>query len=81
MGMSGQRHAPIALHPGKTRYPLYKTISGPQGQSVRVQKISPLPGFHPRSVQPVASRYSDYAIPALHLCLLLYVNCVAENAP
>ena len=29
-----------------------------------VQKISPLPGFDPRTVQPVASRYTDGAIPA-----------------
>ena len=26
-----------------------------------VQKISPPPGFDPRTVQPVASRYTDYA--------------------
>jgi hypothetical protein len=30
-----------------------------------VQKISPPPGFDPWTVQPVASRYTDYAIPAL----------------
>jgi hypothetical protein len=27
-------------------------------------KISPPPGFDPRTVQPVTSRYTDYAIPA-----------------
>jgi hypothetical protein len=32
---------------------------GPQGGSVRVRKISPPPGFDPRTVQPVASRYTD----------------------
>jgi hypothetical protein len=26
----------------------------------------PLPGFDPRTIQPVASRYTDYAIPAHH---------------
>jgi hypothetical protein len=26
-----------------------------------VRKISPPPGFDPRIVQPVASRYTDYA--------------------
>jgi hypothetical protein len=26
-----------------------------------VRKISPPPGFDPRTVQPVASRYTDYA--------------------
>jgi hypothetical protein len=27
---------------------------------------SPLPRLDPRNVQPVASRYTDYAIPACH---------------
>jgi hypothetical protein len=36
---------------------------GPQGRSGRVRKISPLPGFDPRTVQPVASNYTDWAIP------------------
>jgi hypothetical protein len=30
-----------------------------------VRKISPPPGFDPRTVQPVASRYTDWAIPGL----------------
>jgi hypothetical protein len=29
----------------------------------KARKISPTPGFDPRSVQPVASRYIDWAIP------------------
>jgi len=28
-----------------------------------MQKVSPLPGFDPRTVQPVANRYTDRAIP------------------
>jgi hypothetical protein len=31
-------------------------LGGSQGRSGRVRKISPLPGFDPRTVQPVASR-------------------------
>jgi hypothetical protein len=31
--------------PGKTRYPLYRRLGGPQGRSGRVIKISPPPGF------------------------------------
>ena len=64
MGVGGQYHAPAALPPGKTRYALYRRLGGPQGRSGRVRKISPPPGFDPRTVQPVASRYTDYAIPA-----------------
>jgi hypothetical protein len=36
-------------------------MGGPQGRSGQVQKISPPPGFDPRTVQPVGSRYTDYA--------------------
>jgi hypothetical protein len=49
------------LPPGKTRHPLYSRLGGPQGQSGQVQKISPPPGFNPRTVQLVASRYTDWA--------------------
>jgi hypothetical protein len=46
---------------GKTRYPLYRRLGGPQDRSGQVQKISPPLGFNPRTVQPIASRYTDYA--------------------
>jgi hypothetical protein len=49
------------LPPGKTRYPLYKRLGGSQGRSGQVQKISPPPGFDPRTVQPIASHYTDRA--------------------
>ena len=66
MGGGRQRHAPADLPPGKTRYPLYRRLGRPHGRSGRVRKISPPPGFDPRTVQPVASRYIDWAIPALN---------------
>jgi hypothetical protein len=62
--MGGQRHASAALPPGKTRYPLNRRLGGPQRWFGRVRKISPPPGFDPRTVQPVASSYIDSAIPA-----------------
>ena len=34
---------------------------GPQGRSGQLRKISPPTGFDPRTVQPVDSRYTDYA--------------------
>ena len=49
-GVGGQRHAPVALPPVKTRCPLYRGLGGPQGQSARVRKISPPPGFDPPTV-------------------------------
>jgi len=57
MGVGGQRHDPAALPPGKTRYPLYKRLGGPQGRSGRLWKMSSPPGFDPRTVQPVASTF------------------------
>jgi hypothetical protein len=36
---------------------------GPRAGLNRVRKISPPPGLDPRTVQPVASRYTDWAIP------------------
>ena len=42
------------LPPGKTGYPFYRRLGGPHGRSGRVRKVSPLPGFDPRTVQPVA---------------------------
>ena len=45
--------------PGKIPYPFYRRLGGPQGRSRRVRKISPPPGFDPRTVKPVASRYTD----------------------
>jgi hypothetical protein len=72
MGVGAQRYA-LAVYPRKeTRYPLYRRLGGPQGRSGRVRKISPLPGFDHRTVQPVASRYTDYAIAApMHVFLLI----------
>ena len=63
--MRGQRHAQTTLFPpGKTRYPLYRRLGEPRGPSGQVRKISSPPGFDRRTVQPVASRYTDWAIAA-----------------
>ena len=59
MGVGGQHHTPAALTPGKTQYPLYRRLGGPQGRSGHVRKISPPTVFDPLTVQPVASRYTD----------------------
>ena len=64
MELGGQCHISATLLPGKTQYPLYRSLSGPQGQSGWVQKISTPPGFDPQTVQPIASRYTNWAISA-----------------
>jgi hypothetical protein len=60
--------SPGRFNPWKeTRYPSYRRLGGSQGRSVQVRKISPPPGFDPRTVRPIASLYTDYAIPAHNL--------------
>ena len=58
MQVGGQRHTPAPLPPGRIRYPLYRMIV-PQELCGRVRKFSLPPGFDLRTVQPVASRYTD----------------------
>jgi hypothetical protein len=75
MGVGGQRHAPAALPPGKTWYQSYRRLGGPQGRSRQVWKISPLPGFDPWTVQPVASCYTKCAILAhndVHVAIMMH---------
>jgi hypothetical protein len=65
MELGGQRHAPAALPPTTTRFPLYRKLGGSKGRSGRVRKISPPLGLDSRTVQPVVSRSTDRAIPTL----------------
>jgi hypothetical protein len=46
-------------------------LGGPQGRSGRVQKILPQPRFNPRTFQPVASRYTEYAIPGPNIIIMV----------
>jgi len=48
------------LPPGKTRYPLYRRLDGPQGQSGRAENLIPT-GIQSQTVQPVVGRYTDWA--------------------
>jgi len=67
----GQRYARPDLPTGKTRYPLYRRLGGPQVRSGRVKKISPPLKSDPRTVQHVSSRYTDSSLCFLHFFLLL----------
>ena len=49
-----------SLPPGKTQYPLYRRLGGPQGRSGRAEKLVPT-GIRSRTVQPVVSRYTNWA--------------------
>jgi hypothetical protein len=48
------------LPPGKTRYPLYRRLGGPQGRSGRAENLVPT-GIRSRTEKPVVSRYTDWA--------------------
>ena len=48
------------LHPGKTWYPSYGRLGGRQGRSGRAENLVPT-GIQSRTVQPVVSRYTDWA--------------------
>jgi hypothetical protein len=66
MGVGGQLHTPAALPPGIR--PGIHCIGGwvdPRAGLDMCGKSRPPPGFDPRTVQPVASRYTDYASPVL----------------
>jgi hypothetical protein len=57
---STPRHAPASLPPGKTRYPLYRKLGGPQSWSGRVRKNRPPTGI--RSPDRPTSRESIYRL-------------------
>ena len=77
-GASGKRHARADLAPGKTRYPLYRRLGGPQGRSTQVRKISPPTGIrspdrpvHNQSLYRLRYPAPLQALPQCHWGLLL----------
>ena len=77
MVVGGQCDAPATLPPGKTHYPLYRVLGGPQGRTGMCGKSCSAPGFDPRIVKRVASRYTDWAIPAqdesINNCIIIFI--------
>jgi hypothetical protein len=66
-GVDDEQHTPAALLRGKR---IGRTgLCGSQGRSGQVREILPTPRFDPQTVQPVASRYTDYTTPAHKLCV------------
>ena len=60
------------LPPGKARYLLYRRLGGPQGRSGRAENLAP-PGFDPRTVQPVVSRYTVWATRPTFLVIFRWI--------
>jgi hypothetical protein len=76
MEMSGQLHAPAALHQGKSPwYPLDRRLGGPQSRSGRggeEKNSQPLPGLEPPIIQPLDQCYTTE--------LSRLISSVNENA-
>jgi len=60
MGGGWSTPRPGRFTPRKDPVLIVSRLGGPQSQSERMRKISISPGFDPRTVQPVASRYTDW---------------------
>ena len=50
----------LTLPPGKTQYPFYRRLGGPQGRCGRAKNLVPT-GIRSRAIHPVDSRYTDWA--------------------
>ena len=59
------------LPPGKTRYPLYRRLGGPQGRSGRAENVVPT-GIRSRTVQPVVAIPTE--LPGPQTITVLAVN-------
>jgi hypothetical protein len=59
MGVGGQHHAPAALTPERPGTHWIGGWVGPRTGLDGCEKPRPQPGFDPRTVQPLASRYTD----------------------
>jgi len=73
-------HPVRTLPPGKTRYPFPRRLGGPQGWSGRAENPVPT-GIRSRTVQPVVSRYTDWATRSIYIRIILkgsYRNMISR---
>jgi hypothetical protein len=60
-GVSGQHHAPAPFTPGKNPVPIVQEAGWAPEPVWLVAENVASPGFYPRTFQPVASLYTDWA--------------------
>ena len=61
------------LRPGKTRYPFYRRLGGPQGRSGQAENLVPT-GIRSRTVQPAVNRYTDWATRPTPSKVVFYIS-------
>ena len=66
-------HPGRTLPTGKTRYPFYRRLGGPQGRSGRAENLVPT-GIRSRTAQPVAQSLYRLGYPAHNLEFLKWLN-------
>ena len=66
------------LPPGKTRYPFYSRLGGPQGRTGRAENLVPT-GSRSRTVQPVVRRYIDWATRPTFIAIYSYQTNQIHN--
>jgi len=67
-----------SLPPGKTRYPFYIRLGGPQGRSGRAENLVPT-GVESRTAQPVAQLVYRLSYRAHYTLLWAYFNFYAYS--
>jgi len=60
------------LPSGKTRYPFYRRLGGPQGRSGRAENLVPT-GIRSRTVQSVVSLFTDWATWPTYYIIYIYI--------
>ena len=72
-------HPGRTLPPGKTRYPFYRRLGGPQGRSGRAENLVPTV-IRSRTIQPVAQSLYRLSYQAHHINIYLCKNPRREVA-
>jgi hypothetical protein len=76
----GQYQAPAAFTSGEDPVPLVQEAGwAPEPVWIGAENFAP-PGFDSRTFQPLASRYTDYAIPAPRQNRYMHLNAAAAAA-
>jgi hypothetical protein len=81
MVMFARRHAPADLSKEGAPVPIIQGLGWAPGSVWTCVKNSPPPGFDPRTAQPVASRYTEYAMTAHHRLWAFHILLSRPDAP